>query len=224
MGVSHKHHPNPNHHTFTKHGAPWARDRLARRVKNAAGDIWANKPIQAAELMGAPTCSRQETPAWVFPISTIPIPTTILSPSTVPPRSARRLARRVKSAVGDIWTNKPIQAAELMGAPTCSRQETPAWAFPISTIPIPTTILSPSTVPPRSARRLARRVKSAAGGIWANKPIQAAELMGAPTCSRQEAPAWAFPISTIPIPTTILSPSTVPLGARGASPAVKKVP
>ena len=171
-------------------GSAW---RLARRVKSAAGGIWANKPIQAAELMGAPTCSRQETPAWAFPISTIPIPTTILSPSTVPPRSARRLARRVKSAVGGIWANKPIQAAELMGAPTCSRQETPAWAFPISTIPIPTTILSPSTVPPRSARRLARRVKSAAGGIWANKPIQAAELMGAPTCSRQEAPAWASP-------------------------------
>ena len=133
--------------------------------------------------MGAPTCSRQETPAWAFPISTIPIPTTILSPSTVPPRSARRLARRIKSAVGGIWANKPIQAAELMGAPTCSRQETPAWAFPISTIPIPTTILSPSTVPPRSARRLARRVKSAAGGIWANKPIQAAELNGAGFCA-----------------------------------------
>ena len=170
--------------------------------------------------MGAPTCSRQETPAWAFPISTIPIPTTILSPSTVPPRSARRLARREKSAAGDIWTNKPIQAAELMGAPTCSRQETPAWAFPISTIPIPTTILLPSTVLPGSARRLARRVKSAVGGIWTNKPIQAAELMGAPTCSRQETPAWAFPISTIPIPTTILLPSTVLPGSATVSPAV----
>ena len=50
-----------------------------------------------------------------------------------------------------------------------------------------------TTLCPGSARRLARRVKSAAGGIWANKPIQAAELMGAPTCSRQEAPAWASP-------------------------------
>ena len=56
---------------------------------------------------------------------------------------------------------------------------------------------------PGSAWRLAHRVKSAAGGNQANKPIRAAALMGAPsctwlwmgspTCSRLGAPAWAFP-------------------------------
>ena len=50
-----------------------------------------------------------------------------------------------------------------------------------------------TTLCPGSAWRLARRVKSAAGGNQANKLIQAAALMGAPSCTWQEAPAWAAP-------------------------------
>ena len=46
---------------------PWGRDRLGRRVKSAAGGNQANKLIQAAALMGAPSCTWQEAPAWAAP-------------------------------------------------------------------------------------------------------------------------------------------------------------
>ena len=113
-----------------KHGAPWARDRLGRRVKSepAGFGIPATKPNPAVELgwwIGPPTCTRhgagRSAELYSAGGELASLPTT--------PHSSKHLI--LNQSI--IQPTKPTPAVELgwwIGAPSCTRQEASAASLP----------------------------------------------------------------------------------------------
>ena len=135
---------------------------------------------------GAPTCSRQETPAWASPqkarFTTSALATT-MQPSAFweaqsPAQAERRLAvgrrrphgRLPKSTIYNIRTSHHHATKCFLGgterrpggAPTCSRQETPAWASPkkarLTTSALATTMQPSAFWDAQSAAQAERRL------------------------------------------------------------------